>query len=511
MKENSSQSIALTPRPPIVVIMGHIDHGKSTLLDYIRKANSTAKEAGGITQHVGAYEALHTDKEGKERKITFLDTPGHEAFGKIRSRGAKVADVAVLVVSAEESVKPQTLEALKFIKENDLQYVVAITKIDKPDADVERVKKNLLENEVYLEGWGGEIPNVALSSKTGEGVSDLLEVISLMADIMDLKANPQKPAEGVVVESHLDRRKGITATLIIQDGSLETGQAVLAGNCLSSVRMLEDFQGKSIKKASFSSPVRIIGWSEIPPAGELFKAYDTKKEAEARREEVEKINEEMKSATDKSGASEKVIEETRAIIPLIIKADVWSSVEAMEHELEKIKSERVTFQIVSKGVGDINEGDIKSGAGSAETTVVGFNVKIDKRAEALIERLGIKTHTSDIIYKLTEWLGEIVKERTPKISTEEAQGEAKVLKQFGKEKDRQILGGKVTQGVLTVGANVKISRRDFELGKGVIKELQQQKNKTKEVSEGNEFGILVESKIEIMPGDKIIPYIVVEK
>jgi len=506
MPTNTSNQ-KLIPRPPIVVVMGHIDHGKSTLLEYIRKTNITDAEAGGITQHVGAYEVSHEDDEGKERKITFIDTPGHEAFGAIRSRGANLADVAILVVSAEEGVKPQTIEALRYIKEESLPYIVAITKIDKPEANVEKVKQSLLENEIYLEGWGGEIPNVAISSKTGEGITELLEVITLLSDLNDQKEDSNAPAEGFIIESHLDKKKGIVATLIITKGTLTIKDIVVAGKTISPVRIMENHKGEGITEATFSTPVRIIGWSEIPAAGLPFKGYDNKKDAEAAI---------SASASDDSSENEKDVHQIRSganrvVIPLVIKVDVWGSAEALEHELKKIETEKVVFNIIHKGVGDINESDVKAASGSSDSVIAGFNVKIDSRAAAMIDRLKIETSTFDIIYKLTEWLSEMINQRTPTEKVETPKGTAKIMRIFSVVKDRQIIGGKVNDGSLSIGDTVKIVRRENEIGKGTVKELQQQKVKAKEVSSGNEFGAMVESRVVLAAGDHIIPFTITVK
>src|SRR3989344_5558418 len=272
-------------RPPIVAIVGHIDHGKSTLLDYIRHTNVAESEAGGITQHLSAYEAVHK-KDSGERKITFLDTPGHEAFRAMRSRGLNAADVAILAVSAEDGVKPQTLEALKLIEEAKIPFVVAFTKIDKPGANVERAKMSMLENQIYLEGMGGEVPYVAVSGKTGEGIFELLDLILLAADLEGLSADPGAPGEGVVIEARVDPRRGNTATLIVQDGSVRSGEFVVAGASFAPVRIMENFLGKPVKEAAPGSPVRIVGFSYLPQVGEKWRVVETKKEAEAAVEEA---------------------------------------------------------------------------------------------------------------------------------------------------------------------------------------------------------------------------------
>lgn len=491
----------LTPRPPVVVIMGHIDHGKSTLLDYIRKTNIVSGEAGGITQHLGAYEVAHP-----KGKITFLDTPGHEAFTSIRERGARVADIAVLVVSAEDGVKPQTLEALKCILSEKIPYIVAINKIDKPAANIEVTKQTLAENEVYVEGYGGDIPVVAISALKGTGIPELLDMINLVADLADLKADASKPAEGAIIESYRDSKKGISATLLIKNGTLKQGMYVVAEDAISPVRIFEDYQGKAIKEASFSSPVKVIGFNKIPPVGAQFVMIENKKDAEKMALEFSSKQIAMKNTPQRRDENDATV-----IIPLILKADVIGSLDGIKHELAKIKNEKVKIKIVSESIGDINENDIKASQGDPNIIIVGFNSKPDAKTQTLIERSTVQVQTFDIIYNLISFVKETVLSKVPKEYIDEVSGIAKILAVFSKTKDKQILGGKVQQGILTVGSEVKIFRRDAEIGRGKIRELQQSKMRTDEVNEGFEFGCMVESKIEIALGDKIQGFITVEK
>lgn len=501
MKEQNKEK--LIKRPPVVAIMGHIDHGKSTLLDFIRKSNVVEKEAGGITQHLGSYELAHKGKDGEEQKITFLDTPGHEAFFAIRKRGASTADIAILVVSAEDGVKPQTLEAFECIKSTKMPYVVAINKIDKPGADIERTKQNLAENEIFLEGYGGHTPWTAISAKTGQGIPELLDLLLLVAELEELKGNPDAPAEGVVIESNLDTKKGITATVVIKNGTIKSGQFAVSGKSLAPLRIMENFSGKKISEATFSSPIKIIGWDTMPKVGEKFFCFKDKKKAQeaiglaSEKEEVEK------SSTEEG--------EEKFQIPVIVKADTSGSLEALIYELNKIRNERAEIKILLSGVGPISENDIKTAGINEGSLVLGFNIKADSRAESLALRSGIEIKTFDIIYKLTEWLTEIVKERTPSIDVEETAGSAKILKTFSKNKDKQIVGGKVESGEILANSPVKILRRNAEIGKGHIKELQHSKQKVGSVPEGEEFGMLIESKIEIVPGDRMEVYKVVRK
>lgn len=491
-------------RPPVVVIMGHIDHGKSTLLDYIRKTNIVAGEAGGITQHLGAYEVIHKTAEGITGKITFLDTPGHEAFCSIRERGANVADIAILVVSAEDGVKPQTLEALKCILTEKIPYIVAINKIDKPGANIELTKQSLAENEVYLEGYGGDIPAVPISALKGAGISELLDMVILIASMEELKATKDTVAKGNIIEAERDSKKGISATLLIKDGTLRSGQFVVAGDAFSPVRIFEDFQGKAIKEASFSSPVRVIGFNKIPTVGMEFITCDNKKDAEKTAE-----NYKTKSISNKD--IKKNENDTTVIIPLIIKADAIGSLDGIKHELTKIKNDKVKIKIVSESIGEINENDVKVALGDPNIIIVSFNTKADTKAQSIVERSTINVKSFDIIYNLIEYIRDMVISKVPKEYIDEVSGTAKILATFSKNKDKQILGGKVQDGSLKIGSEVKILRRDAEIGRGKIKELQQQKLKTDEVNTGYEFGCMIESKIEIAVGDKIQGFVTVEK
>ncbi len=481
----------LIERPPVVVIMGHIDHGKSTLLDYIRKSHVVDTEAGGITQHVAAYEATHVF-ENKTRKITFLDTPGHEAFHSIRERGSKVADIAILVVSAEDGVKPQTIETLEVIKKNNTPYIVAITKIDKPGANIDRTKQSLAENEVLVEGWGGDVPSVPLSSKTGEGVNDLLDIILLQADMLELTGNPDIGATGIVIESNMDQKRGIRATLIIKDGQFEIGKFIATIGAFAPIRFIENFLGEQITKATFSSPVQVVGWSNMPAVGSEFKIFDTKKEAEefAQKQDFNTFN---LQETNLNSETE---------LPIIIKTDTQGSLDAVIGELRKISNEKIGVRVISKGIGLVNETDIKN-ALTSKAMIIAFNVPADKNAGVLALREKVLIHTYKIIYELIDFMKRALLEATPKEKVEVISGKAKILKSFSTNKDKHVLGGRVDEGELKQGDLIKIIRREAHIGDGKVKELQKQKIKTGSVLEGQEFGVTLESKIEIVPGDYI--------
>lgn len=503
MNQNNEKQNSLA-RPPVVVVMGHIDHGKSTLLDYIRKTNIVAGETGGITQNISAYEVLHNDEERRERKITFLDTPGHEAFSKMRERGATIADIAILVVAADDGVKPQTKEAWKTITSLQLPSIVAINKIDKQNANIEKTKTELAENEIYLENYGGKIPCVEISAKAGTGIDNLLSLILILAEMENFSGNKDENASGFVIEANLDSKRGIEASLIIKNGHLNNEMTVVVEDAICSTRIVENFLGKIIKEASFSSPVRIFGFDKMPKVGAEFKSFKNKKDAEKYAKEWE--NKEIKSANiaDLNDTNKK-------IIPIVLKADVSGSLEAIEKEITKIKNEGAEFKIIGKGTGPISERDIKNIASGENVLVLGFNVKADKSALEMAQKRGIAISFFDIIYKMTEWLATEIENRRPRIETVETMGRAKIIRAFSRTKERQIVGGKVIEGRLALNAIIKIIRREFEIGRGKIVNLEKSKVKTNEVEENAEFGMMVESKIEIVAGDVIESFNVVHK
>lgn len=491
MSKSKTPQQNIVSRPPIVVIMGHIDHGKSTLLDYIRKSNVVAGEAGGITQHLSAYRVEHTQKDGAKKHITFLDTPGHEAFQKMRFRGADVADIAVLIVSAEDGVKPQTLEALTCIKKAGIPYIVAINKVDKPGADLIRTQSSLIENEIYIEGMGGDISWVPISAKTGQGVDDLLDLVLLTAELAEFTTDTSLPGSGTVVEGKLDPKRGSTATLMIKDGTVRSGTFVVSGTSFAPVRIMEDWAGKTIKEASASEPVGIVGWNEVPNVGDAFVTVANKKEAE-------------EYALNNKSAAPAAAERDTDIpcIALLIKADVLGTIDAIVHELDKYKSDRLNVRIIGTGVGTISANDVQNVSATKNAIIVGFNVKPERAAQDVAERLGVEIKSFDIIYKLSEWLEEALKLRTPQKEEERVTGKAKILKHFSTQKNAHVLGGRLEEGTLSLNQHVRISRRDVDLGRGVLKNLQQQKSNVQAISDG-EFGMQLDSKVEIAPGDYI--------
>ena len=504
-------------RPPVVVVMGHIDHGKSTLLDYIRKTNIAEKEAGGITQHISGYEVTvptPTEAGSGSRpeasgKITFLDTPGHEAFSKMRNRGAQIADIAILVVSAEDGVKPQTLEAYKTILENKIPFIVAINKIDKPGTDIEKTKIELAENEIYLENYGGKVPFVPISAKAGTGVEELLSLILILAELENFTGASGEPASGFVLEADMDPRRGIQATLVIKNGKIKKGMTVAAEDSVCATRIIENFLGETVSEASFSSPIRLVGWSKMPRVGAEWKAFEKKEDALKYAQGTPSAPTQVGAPPPTVGGGREGV--NKKIIPLVLKADVWGSVEAIEKEISKIKRENAEFRIVSKDAGGITEGDLKNISAGSSPIVIGFNVKAERSALELAEKRGITVQFFNIIYKMTEWLETEMENRRPKIETVETTGKAKILKAFSRTKDRLILGGKVFEGEIVLDSIVKIMRRDFEIGRGRIVNLEKNKTKVREVGKDNEFGMMIESKIDIVPGDVIESFNIVQK
>ncbi|HRZ30361.1 MAG TPA: translation initiation factor IF-2 [Candidatus Paceibacterota bacterium] len=474
-------------RSPVIAVMGHVDHGKSKLLDYIRKTNIVEKEAGGITQNTSAYEVSHSQK-----KITFIDTPGHSAFTTMRERGAQIADIAILVVSAEEGVKAQTLEALESIKEHNTPFVVAINKIDKPTANIENTKQSLAENNVFVEGYGGNVPFALISAKEGTGVNELLDLLILVSEMEELRGETKAPAEGFVLESHRDPKVGITATLIIKNGTLKNTDFIVVGNEVTKIKRLTDFLDKQVKELSFSAPAKIFGFNKLPQVGYPFKAFADKKEAECFAACHQEISCDCEPLKKEAG---------QVVLPIVIKADVAGTLEALEKELRKFSVEKVALNIIDRGVGTITENDVKLIQAFPEARIIGFRVKAEKSAVTQAEKAGITIQTSDIIYKLSEWLEEEMKKIAPKEKIEETVGRAKVLKTFSKDKDKQIIGATVVSGTITTGKNIKVIRRELEVGRGKILGLQMQKIKANEITEGNQFGGEIDARIEIAPGD----------
>lgn len=488
--------MARTTRPPVIAVMGHIDHGKSSLLDYIRHANVVAGEAGGITQHVAAYIAIHND-----RPITFLDTPGHEAFKTLRTRGAAAADIAILVVAADEGVMPQTLDALKAITDAKIPYIIAITKIDKNNADIAHTKNSLIENGIFIEGMGGDIAYTPISSKTGEGIPDLLDLVLLSADLLELTADPDDSATGFVLESTQDPKRGASATLVVKDGTLSLDGFVVAGDAYAPIRFMEDFRGERVENIGPSEPVRISGFSKLPTAGSIFTVAQNKKEAEALARENGK---ELSATLERTAVGEGVAE-----LPLIIKADVAGSVDAIIHELRKITHERAAISIIASGVGNVSENDIKTAVASGGA-IIAFNTATDSIAAELALRDGVDMFSFSIIYELSAKVKELLLARVPHTEGEKEVGRALVLKPFSKTGKKQVLGARYISGVLELNGRIKIMRKDEVLGRGSILNLQQARANVNIIKTEGDFGMEVECREELAYGDEIVAFVIAE-
>ena len=479
-------------RPPVVVVLGHVDHGKTTLIDKIRQTNIVAQESGGITQHIGAYQVEHNNK-----LITFIDTPGHEAFSQMRSRGAKVADIAILVVAADEGVKPQTKEVIDYIKKEKIPVIVALNKIDKPQANPEKVIGELANEGLIAEERGGDIPVVKISAKTGQGIDELLEMILLVAEMEELKADYQKPASGVVIESYLDSKRGPTATFLILEGTLKKGDIVLSGEAYGRARILEDFKGQPIETATPSTPVIVVGLNKVPVVGEVFNVENSEKEAENKALEFLKQKEEKRRQEEARSLDE---EEKKPALNIIIKADVQGSLEAIEEVLANINQDKVKINIIKKEVGDVSDSDVKL-ADSTNSLIISFRTNITPLASSLAERLGIKIKKYEVIYELVEGIKKGLSQLLGPELEIKTIGQLKVLAIFRKEKSRMIVGGKVISGKAENKTKVNVIRNNEVVGKGKVIQLQHNKQDVLEVEKGREAGVLFEGEPIIEEGD----------
>lgn len=498
---------SLLPRAPVITVMGHVDHGKTTLLDAIRSTSVVAGEAGGITQHIGAYQV----KVG-EREVTFLDTPGHEAFTALRARGAKLTDVAVLVVAADDSVMPQTLEAIDHAKAAGVPIVVAVNKIDKPGANPQKTRQDLVTHGLQPEDWGGDTVFVDVSAKLKTGLDSLLEMLLLQADVLELKANPNAPASGPIVESRLDVGRGPVATMLVQRGTLKPGDAVVAGDAWGKVRIMLDEHGVKMTSAGPADPVEIVGFDKPPPAGEICRVVDSERDARhlAQKRAARLRAEELSRRSQKSISLEDLFKQVSdgkvRDLNLVIKGDVQGSVEAAVSELDKIKSEEVAVRVIHTGVGGITESDVMLAAAS-KAIVVGFNVRPNGEAKNLAEREGVDIRTYKIIYKLTEDIeAALVGMLTPDI-IEEITGGAEVRQLFKASKIGTIAGCMVTSGLITRGSNVRVIRDGIIVADTQIDTIRHLKDEVKEIKEGFECGIVLKGYSELVEGDQIEAYL----
>ncbi len=489
----------LVSKAPVVTIMGHVDHGKTSLLDAVRETEVTATEAGGITQHIGAYQVEH---EG--RKITFLDTPGHEAFTAMRARGAKVTDVAVLVVAADDGVMPQTLEAIDHCRAAEVPIVVAVNKIDKPEANPERVRQELSEQEIVPEEWGGDVIFTDVSAKQKTGLDDLLETILLVADVQELKANPAAPASGVVIESRLDPGRGAVATILIARGTMHVGDAIVAGEASGKVKAMNDFRGKPLKAAGPSVPVEILGFDSVPQAGELCQVVEDERRARAMAgKRSDRIKAEMlakRHAFTLDDVFARIKEGEVKDLNLIIKADVAGSVEALEESLKQIRHEEVKVNIIHTGVGAIKESDVML-ASASQAIILGFNVRPNSAAKTIADMEGVDVRTYSVIYKVTEDIkAALLGMLEPKFEEVEL-GEAEIRQTFKASKLGTIAGCYVTRGKVTRNAQLRLVREGTIVHEGKLASLKRFKEDTREVEEGYECGILIEDFNDIKEGD----------
>ncbi len=487
----------LKPRPPVVTVMGHVDHGKTSILDAVRQTNVTDREAGGITQHIGAYQV-----EVEGQKITFVDTPGHEAFTAMRARGATVTDIAMLVVAADDGVMPQTLEAIGHAKAADVPIVVAINKVDLPDANVDRVKQQLAEREVVIEEYGGDVIAVPVSAKTGDGLKDLLEHILLVAEVSELKADPERPARGTVIESELDPNRGPMATTIVRTGTLKLGEVVVAGDTWGRVKAMFDERGQRLQTAGPSTPAKIMGLSDVPRAGDtLTVAADER----AAREEVE-ARERERSASDQPAATLETFSSDVAAgrtkeLNIVLKADVQGSMEAVQQALEGLSSDRARARVIHTGTGKVSESDVML-ARASKGVIIGFNVKSEPGAVRMAEAEGVDIRQYDIIYKLIEDIESALKGIMEPITEEVIDGHAEVRAIF-RVRGGRIAGCMATDGLIRRNSQVRVRRGEEEVKASRVSSLRRFKDDVREVQAGMECGIGVEGFSEFEEGDVI--------
>ena len=509
LKEEEEDESKMVPRPPVVCVMGHVDHGKTSLLDAIRKTNVTRGEAGGITQHIGASVV-----EINGEKITFLDTPGHEAFTAMRMRGANSTDIAVLVVAADDGVMPQTVEAISHAKAAGVEVIVAINKIDKPSANIERVKQELSEYELIPEDWGGNTIFVPVSAHTGEGIDTLLEMILLTAEVCELKANPNRAARGLVIEAQLDKGKGPVATILVQKGTLHVGDFIAAGACSGKVRAMMDDRGRRIKQAGPSTPVEILGLGDVPNAGEILLSFDSDKEAKNFAgafvsENKNRLLEETKGKLSLDNLFDQIQASDLKELPLIVKADVQGSVEAVKQSLTKLSNEEVVVKVIHGGVGAINESDV-SLAATSNAIIIGFNVRPDTTAKQLAEQEGVDLRLYRVIYQAIEDVEAARKGMLDPGVEEKVIGPAEVRQLCKASGIGTIAGSYILDGVFQRNCKVRISREGEQIFEGELASLKRFKDDVKEVKTGYECGLVFDGFNDVKEEDKVEAYIMVE-
>lgn len=509
LKEEDEDEKDMVSRAPVICVMGHVDHGKTSLLDAIRKTNVTDREAGGITQHIGAYTV-----QINGQPITFLDTPGHEAFTAMRMRGANATDIAVLVVAADDGVMPQTVEAINHAKAAGIEIIVAVNKMDKPSANIDRVKQELTEYELIAEDWGGSTVFVPVSAKTGDGIQQLLEMILLTAEVQELKANPNRNARGIVLEAQLDKGCGPVASVLVQKGTLHVGDFVSAGSCSGKVRAMIDDKGRRVKQAGPSVPVEILGLSDVPEAGDVFLAHESDKEAKSYaaafiEQNKEKKLEETKSRMSLDDLFNQIKEGNLKELNLIVKADVQGSVEAVKQSLTKLSNEEVVVKCIHGGVGAINESDVTL-AGASNAIIIGFNVRPDATAKAIAETEGVDIRLYKVIYQAIEDVEAAMKGMLDPVFEEKVIGHAEVRQIFKASAIGNIAGSYVLDGVFTRGCKVRISREGEQIFEGNLASLKRFKDDVKEVKAGFECGLVFEGFDKMQEFDIVEAYTMVE-
>ncbi|GJQ34460.1 MAG: translation initiation factor IF-2 [Anaerolineales bacterium] len=494
----------LKARPPVVTILGHVDHGKTSLLDAIRSTEVAAGEAGGITQHIGAYQI-----EMKGRLITFLDTPGHAAFTQMRARGAQGADIVVLVVAADDGVMPQTREAIAHAKAARVPILVALNKVDKPNANPDRVKQQLAELELVPDDWGGSTMVVPVSAKLKQGIDDLLEGILLVADSNDIKANPNGKVIGTVIEAELDKSKGVIATLLVQNGTLESGDVVVAGIAHGKLRAITDYKGKPVKKAGPSTPVAVMGLSDVPSAGDLFEVVESDKEARAivgERQETLKSQAQSRKKLSLEDLFSKVQTGEAKELNLIVKADVQGSLDPIITELNKLGQGEIGLKVLHAETGNIGNNDVMLAAAS-KAIIVGFNVQADVDARRMAEKEGVDIRLYEIIYRMTEDIEKALKGMLEPDFVEKTLGKATVLQVFTASKFGRVAGCRVTEGELRRGAKVRLYRNSDIVYEGDLSSLRHEKEDVKEIRQGFECGVGFKNFSDIQPGDSLVCYV----
>ena len=506
LKEDEEDENKLVPRPPVICVMGHVDHGKTSLLDAIRKTNVTDKEAGGITQHIGAYMVKINDRE-----ITFLDTPGHEAFTSMRMRGANSTDIAILVVAADDGVMPQTVEAINHAKAAGIEIIVAVNKIDKPGANIDRVKQELTEYELVAEDWGGSTIFAPVSAKTGEGIEDLLEMILLTADVLELKANPRRRGRGLVIEAELDKGRGPVATVLVQKGTLRVGDFISAGAAHGKVRAMVDDKGRRVKEAGPSTPVEILGLDDVPNAGEIFICHANEKNFADTfiAQNKEKLLEDTKAKMSLDDLFSKIQEGNLKELNLIIKADVQGSVEAVKQSLTKLSNEEVVVKVIHGGVGAINESDVVL-ASASNAIIIGFNVRPDAMAKQTAEREGVDVRLYKVIYQAIEDIEAAMKGMLDPVFEEKIIGHAEVRQIFKASAIGNIAGSYVLDGEFKRDCKIRIRRGDEQVYEGSLSSLKRFKDDVKEVKAGYECGLVFDGYDGMQELDIVEAYIMVE-